>query len=221
MVARNPFDPVFEELSETLPVFPLRGVLLLPGCRLPLNIFEPRYLAMTEAALGEGRLIGMAQPRDPDADLDSSSLYDTGCAGRIVSFSESDDGRYLITLKGVCRFQIAEELEVETPYRRVVPRWDPFREDLKGNRKAKIDRERFIRTVRSYLEALEIRANWKVIEEASDAKLVNSLAMACPFEAGEKQALLEAPTLEDRARTMLTLMEMASASVGEKASKPQ
>lgn len=206
----GPFDTPFAGLPDRLPVFPLSGALLLPRCRLPLNIFEPRYLQMTEDALGADRLIGMVQPVDVSFEVRAPPLLETGCAGRITSFSETDDGRILIILTGVSRFRVAEELEVEAPYRQVVPDWRPFRQDLVEPADGVIDRDRLYASLRVYFEARDLDTNWEVLQGATDENLVNSLAMSCPFDATEKQALLEAEGLSERGELMLSLLDMAA-----------
>ncbi|MGC2525196.1 MAG: LON peptidase substrate-binding domain-containing protein [Stellaceae bacterium] len=197
-------------LCETLPIFPLAGVLLLPRGRLPLNIFEPRYLAMTHDALAGDRLIGMVQPSDPQQPPSGNPpVYPTGCAGRITSFSETDDGRYLITLTGLCRFRIREELPLLSGYRRVVPQWGEFAGDLRTPRQPGFDRERLIRSLRAYFERHQIKAEWEAINSVPSDRLVTSIAMVCPFEPSEKQALLEAGDLDQRAELLTAIVEMA------------
>ena len=220
-MTRGPFDPGFERLPRVIPVFPLTGVLLLPGGRLPLNIFEPRYLAMIRAALGEEyRMIGMIQPREPDPEDNRGTglamrrgvnplLYGVGCAGRITAFGETEDGRYLLTLSGVCRFQIAEELPQKDGYRRVLADYHRFRRDLDEENDATVDRRRLMAALKIYFDHRQIEADWKAIDGAPDDRLVTSLAMSCPFAPSERQALLEAPTLTERADAMITLLEMA------------
>jgi len=213
---RGPFDPSFDELPGVVPIFPLSGVLLLPGGKLPLNIFEPRYLAMTRDALAGDRIIGMIQPAPyreaaPDAaDSPWPPVYPTGCAGRITSFAETDDGRYLITLTGLCRFNLAEELALHPDgYRRVVPDFAPYRQDLEAEADAPIDRPRLCKALRAYFGLQGISVDWEAIEKTGDEKLVTSLAMICPFEPSEKQALLESANLTERCHRMTALMEMA------------
>jgi uncharacterized protein len=197
-------------LCETLPIFPLPGVLLLPRGQLPLNIFEPRYLEMTRDALAGDRLIGMVQPSDPHQPLSGNPpVYPTGCAGRITSFSETEDGRFLIALTGLCRFRIKGELPLEKGYRRIVPQWDEFARDLRSERGPDFDRERLIRGLRAYFERHQIKAEWDAVSSVSGERLVTSIAMVCPFEPSEKQALLEAPDLETRAQLLTTIVEMA------------
>ena len=197
-------------LPSILPIFPLTGVLLLPRGRLPLNIFEPRYLAMTRDALAGERLIGMVQPSDPQAAGDNPPVYPTGCAGRITSFSETDDGRFLITLTGVSRFRIREELPLLEGYRRVVPDWRDFARDLAGDDEPSFDRERLLRGLRAYFQHHRIEADWDAITSVPGERLVTSIAMICPFEPSEKQALLEAPDLGERAQLLTAIVEMAA-----------
>ena len=197
-------------LPSILPIFPLAGVLLLPRGRLPLNIFEPRYLAMTRDALAGERLIGMVQPTDPRVVGDNPPVYPTGCAGRITSFSETDDGRFMITLTGISRFRIREELPLLQGYRRVVPEWHEFARDLESEDQPGFDRDRLLRGLRSYFQHHKIEADWDAITAVPGERLVTSIAMICPFEPNEKQALLEAPDLEERARLLTAIVEMAA-----------
>ena len=194
------------ELPEILPIFPLSGVLLLPGGRLPLNIFEPRYLAMTEAALRGDRLIGMIQPR---GEGDALSLYETGCAGKITHFEETNDGRYLITLTGVARFKVAVELPQQDGFRRIRPDWSPYPKDAEHADHLGIDRGRLHTLLGSYFALEGLSCNWDTIEDTPDNSLITCLAMVCPFDAREKQALLEAGCCKDRAGLFMTLLEMA------------
>ncbi|MCZ6465754.1 MAG: LON peptidase substrate-binding domain-containing protein [Alphaproteobacteria bacterium] len=204
-------SPGPDDLPETIPVFPLPGALLLPHGHLPLNIFEPRYLNLTADALGQGRMMGMVQPvhAEPDPVSDTAELYRTGCLGRITSFAETDDGRFLITLTGVSRFRIAGELESVRGYRRVSARYDAFAHDLQEDADATADRQRLLDAVRAYFQLQGIDTDWAAIKEAPDGALVTSLAMTCPFEPREKQALLECPGLIERGEFLTTLMEMA------------
>jgi len=196
-------------LPSILPIFPLAGVLLLPRGRLPLNIFEPRYLAMTRDALAGERLMGMVQPSDPSARGSEPTVYPTGCAGRITSFSETDDGRFLITLTGICRFRIREELPLLEGYRRVVPEWREFAHDLDSEDEPGFDRDRLLRGLRAYFQQHQIQADWDAIIAVPGERLVTSIAMICPFDPSEKQALLEAPDLDERARLLTAIVEMA------------
>jgi Lon protease-like protein len=198
------------DLPRALPVFPLTGVLLLPRGRLPLNIFEKRYLAMFDDAIGGDRLIGMIQPSDPHSGDMAPPLYSVGCAGRITSFNETGDGRYLVALDGVARFRIGEELPLHRGYRRVIPDWSAYAADLIEDDGA-VDRQRLIELLRAYFRQHQLSANWEAIEQTPDERLVTSLAMICPFEPPEKQALLEAGCLSDRAKLMMSLLEIAIA----------
>lgn len=204
---RQPF--AFDELPRRLPIFPLDGVLLLPGGRLPLHIFEPRYRAMTGDAMAGARVIGMIQPQEAERDGRPPAIYRTGCAGLIDDFSETGDGRYFITLQGLCRFEVLEELPAATPYRQVLVTYARFRRDLERMTRPAIDRARLLAALKGYLHLKEIPADWQAIEAADEAGLINSLAMVCPFAANEKQALLEAGDVPERARVMTALMEMA------------
>lgn len=200
------------DLPEVVPVFPLAAALLLPGGRMPLNIFEPRYLQMVDNAIGGERMIGMIQPA-----LDGALRHDgepeicaVGCMGRITALSETGDGRYLISLQGVCRFRVAEELAVRTPFRQC--RVTPFAADLEEDRGGgEVDRPALLRTFRAYLEANDLQADWESVSRAENAMLVNALSMMAPYGPAEKQALLEAPDLKTRAETLVALTEMALA----------
>jgi Lon protease-like protein len=208
-MGRGPFEPSFAELPTDLPIFPLPGALLLPGGKLPLNIFEKRYLAMTRFALrSASRMIGMIQPRE-EGDEDRPRVYGTGCAGRIVAFSETDDGRYLIALGGVARFRVVRELEMIEGFRRVAADFSAFAADLEDDTETAIDRERLLGALKAYFTQESISANWDAIVQAPDDKLVTTLAMVCPFANQEKQALLESPNLGERSRVMTALIEMA------------
>jgi len=200
-----------EALPEEFPVFPLSGALLLPGGRLPLNIFEPRYLALVEDSLASGRLFGMVQPDKRLARGDTGpGLYRTGCLGRLSAFSETDDGRYLITLTGLIRYSIVEEVEQRRGYRRVRGAFAGFAADLEPAAKAGLgpDRELLLDASRRYFAHAGVDANWQAIGAMSDPVLVVTLSMACPFDPEEKQALLEAPSLLERARVLLALLEI-------------
>jgi Lon protease-like protein len=195
-------------LPGRFPIFPLRGAMLLPGGNLPLNIFEPRYLQMVRDAMQTDRVIGMIQPKTDEAGGMPPPLYQTGCAGRITNFSETEDGRFLITLTGVCRFDVADELEVTTPYRQVVADFDRWRADMQPAPPPEELKGRLCRVLRSYFDRHGIEADWNAIENAPLAGLVTSLCMICPFEPEEKQALLEAGDAERQARLLIALMEM-------------
>ncbi len=207
--------PRRDRLTETIPIFPLSGVLLLPRGLLPLNIFEPRYINMVDDALAGDRLIGMVQPVSACVAGTASEVYRIGCAGRITSFEEADDGRYLITLTGVSRFQVGHELPTLRGYRRVRAEWDPFTGDCNEEEEEGIDRTRLTARLGEYFSRQGISANWEAIRKVSDERLVTSLAMICPFDPPEKQALLEVPTLAERADLLTTLIEMALLGGGQ------
>ena len=216
-MTHSPFDPSFEDLPDILPIFPLAGVLLLPGGTLPLNIFEPRYLKMTADALKtDDRMIGMIQPTgtdDPAAEGSADprpEVYPTGCAGRLVSFTETGDGRYLINLAGAARFRIREELPLVHGYRRVRPDFSDYEDDLEPALPSSIDRAGLKGALEHYFKAQGIDPNWDTIEKMEDRDLVTFLAMGCPFNASEKQALLEADGPEECSQVLLTLLRMAS-----------
>jgi Lon protease-like protein len=204
-------DDRLAHLPAELPIFPLPGVLLLPHGHLPLHIFEPRYLNMVEHALGGSRMIGMIQPSDLVSHPvpDGTKVYEIGCAGRIISFAETDDGGYLITLRGVCRFRIVEELAPVAGYRRISPDFAPFHRDLEEPADDRIDRGRLLDAARVYLHFRDATTDWSAVESASDQMLVNSLAMMCPFEPREKQALLECADFAEQSDMLITLLEMA------------
>ena len=208
------FHPAMDALPEVFPIFPLEGVLLLPRGRLPLNIFEPRYLAMIEDALGAGRMLAMVQPDGTkEASPSGPHLYSVGCLGRISSFSETEDSRMLITLTGVIRCEMASELDMRRGYRRMRGDYDRFVEDLSlEDRSIGIDRQRLLDALRGYFLHRKLEANWDAIKRIPDDMLVVTIAMTCPFEPVEKQALLEAPTVADRAATLLALLQMGAAT---------
>ncbi len=205
------FYPRVENLPAEIAVFPLPGALLLPRGKLPLNIFEPRYLAMTEDALGKGRMFGMIQPDvdQPDGAM-GPALYRVGCLGRMSSFSETEDRHYLITLHGVARFSIVRELEMCRGYRQVRADFSMFGADLQPPDAALADRDAIQAALRDYFTHTGIDANWNAIRRLPDNMLVGTLAMLCPFAPVEKQALLEAATEIERAATLLALLRMGS-----------
>ncbi|TMV21470.1 peptidase S16 [Rhizobium sp. Td3] len=205
-----------DDLPETVPVFPLPGALLLPEGHLPLNIFEPRYLAMIDRALASDRLIGMVQPalHAIDTGTEGGALSSVGCLGRITSFSETGDGRYLISLTGVCRFRLLKEVDAAgKPYRSFVHA--PFIADLSGDYdEDAVDRNNLLRVFRAFLDANQLEADWESVERAGNRVLVNSLSMMSPFGPAEKQALLEAPDLKTRAETLIAITEILLAQGG-------
>lgn len=198
------------DLPDTIPVFPLTGALLLPRARLPLHIFEPRYLQMIEDAMKtKHRLVGMIQPREVPGGTEKR-LHAIGCAGRLTGFSETEDGRYMITLSGISRYRVLQEVQGFTPYRRCQVDWAPFGRDLGGpETDPAFRRELFLGSLSRYFQALELSTDWGSLKEADDELLINSLSMLCPFAAEDKQALLEAPSLPTRRETLVTLVEYA------------
>jgi hypothetical protein len=199
------------DLPDALSVFPLDGAVLLPRSVLPLNIFEPRYLNMVDDALAGSRLIGMIQTRG-SGPAERPELQSVGCAGRLTSFAEAPDGRYLISLTGVCRFAPVEELDAATPYRIVRPAYDAFAADLAPlAAPGGFDSAELLTALRAFLASNDLAADWSSIENAPPESLINSLAMVCPFDAAEKQALLEAATIDDRCATLLTLLRLHAA----------
>ena len=204
------------DLPDTIPLFPLPGSLLLPRARLPLNIFEPRYLAMLDDTMKtEHRLIGMIQPHEGPREVDQDRLHHIGCAGRLIGFQETDDGRYLITLGGVSRFRVQGKIDGFTPYIKAAVSWDDFAADLAGPQTDDaFNRPAFLKTLSKFFDAVKLASDWDSLKEADEELLINSLAMLCPFEPEEKQALLEAPDLKNRRETLVTLMEFALASAG-------
>lgn len=215
-MATNAPYRTLDELPPVIPVFPLTGALLLPRVQLPLNIFEPRYLTMTDDAMKSTRIIGMIQPDESRANPASGpALYSMGCAGRITQFSETGDGRYLITLNGIARFRVVEEMAAAAPYRRCRVDFAPFADDLIPSRgEDAVDRDELLRTLSAFLSANEIEADWKGIREAPTEALVNGLSMMAPYGVREKQALLEAADLKERADILVAVTEMALAKTG-------
>ncbi|MDU8910160.1 LON peptidase substrate-binding domain-containing protein [Aestuariicoccus sp. MJ-SS9] len=200
------------DLPDIIPIFPLPGALLLPRSRLPLHIFEPRYLAMLDDALKtDTRLIGMVQPNAIPGRDGGHGLHRIGCAGRVTQFSETEDGRYMITLGGESRFRVLEEIPGGfSPYRRCKVSWDGFERDRGGaERDTGFDRRRFLDLLDRYFAARDLSADWQTLKEADDELLVNSLSMLLDFNPDEKQALLEAPSLATRRETLVTLIEYA------------
>ena len=198
------------DLPQTIPVFPLPGALMLPRARLPLHIFEPRYLAMLDDVLkSDLRLIGMIQPREVPRGA-SARLHSIGCAGRLTAFSETEDGRYMITLTGASRFRVQREVEGFSPYARCDVDWSGFTRDLgPAERDEGFDRDRFMDLLKRFFDSQGLSTDWDSMKEAEDELLINSLSMLCPFDAEDKQALLEAPSLSTRRETLVTLIEFA------------
>lgn len=199
------------DLPAVIPVFPLPGALLLPRGQMPLNIFEPRYLAMIDDALKSGhRLIGMIQPDGAHPDLEQRPhLYKVGCVGRISQFAESGDGRYLIQLTGIARFRVEDELSVTTAYRQCRVTYAPFADDFIARKgEEAVNRKELLHALTDFLEANNLKADWDGIESAPNEALVNALAMMSPYGSAEKQALLEAPDLKTRAEILVAVTEM-------------
>jgi Lon protease-like protein len=201
-------------LPTRFPVFPLPGAILLPSGNLPLNIFEPRYLQMVKDAMRADKAIGMIQPSGRQSD-DQPELYPVGCAGRITSFESTDDGRYLITLTGVCRFEVVEELTVATPYRQVVASFERWQKDLEPAKPEDSLRPCLTQALKRYFSVHDISVDWHQIELAPLSGLLTSLAMICPFEPSEKQALLEAPDPDRLGQTLVTLLQMGTLTDNE------
>lgn len=197
------------DLPRTIPVFPLAGALLLPQDTLPLNIFEPRYLNMIDDALAGERVIGMIQPAHPDPAR--PPLSEVGTLGKITSFAETEDGRYLITLSGVCRFRVAAELEAGTPYRQINASYDDYADDMRPKSGPwSIDKQRLTAALERYGRHHGFAVDWAVVDKAAPEALVNAVATLCPFDIAAKQHLLEAHTIEDRAAALIALLEIDS-----------
>ena len=211
-MAGLPYYRSVSNLPRAIPIFPLPGALLLPRGSLPLNIFEPRYVSMIEDALKSDRVIGMIQPDEEAEDVGSAHCFEIGCAGRIIQFTETDDGRYLITLIGLARYRMIRELpNSDAGYRLIETDYSAFAEDLKSSGgSGVIERATLITNLKQFFRKKQIDADWEAIEKANDETLVTALAMVCPFQPLEKQALLEARDFLDRARTLATLLQIGS-----------
>jgi Lon protease-like protein len=212
-----------EDLPDVLPVFPLPGALLLPRGQMPLNIFEPRYVAMVDEALRTNRLVGMVQP-NPEAGTPAvPKLFRVGCAGRITQLAETGDGRYLVTLTGIARFRIVEELPTTAPYRLCRAGFEPYRADFEAGAGAEaVDRDAVLKALRDFVQASGLKVDWKSVEEAPNEALVNALCAMSPFGPREKQAMLEAADLKARAEVLVavTQIELARAAAGSGAQAP-
>lgn len=204
-----------DDLPGIIPVFPLSGAVFFARANLPLNIFEPRYLQMVDDAMRTQRIVGMIQPRGEGA---RPALHAVGCAGRITQYGETDDGRMVISLRGICRFRVGEELTVMTPYRQVRADYSAFADDFTETdpkaQEAAFDRRRYLATLRLYLKAIAVQIDWDWVEKAPAEILINAFAMLAPLQPAEKQALLEAGDLKDRTAAAATLMEVAIAEAG-------
>lgn len=197
------------DLPSVVPIFAVAGALLLPGTRLPLTVFEPRYLAMTDDCLGAGRLFGLVQPAPDHASGAAAGLYAVGCLARIVAFGETGDGRYLITGLGLNRFRVAAEIEGRSGYRRVLADYAPYAMDRAGEPNGGFDRRRLMAAVTTYLGRQGLATDLAKLDAAPDGEAVSALAMAAPLSPEEKQALLEAPSVIERAQLMTAMFEMA------------
>ncbi|MCU4178750.1 LON peptidase substrate-binding domain-containing protein [Bosea sp. BH3] len=204
------------DCPEVVPLFPLSGALLLPRGQMPLNVFEPRYLAMVDDALKAGRVIGMIQP-EPETGRQSEipPLLKVGCLGRITQFAETGDGRYIVTLTGISRFRLLDELSVTTAYRQAKVDYSEFAGDFVARiGEEEVDRKGLLKALRSFAKANELKIDWKGVNEAPNEALVNALSMMCPFGPREKQALLEARSLKDRAEVLVAITEIELARGG-------
>ncbi len=207
------------DLPTILPLFPLNGALLLPRGQLPLNIFEPRYLNMIDDVMAGERLVGMIQTRGENLLL--PELARVGCAGRITAYAETSDGRYVVTLTGICRFRLGPELPAGSPYRQARVDWQPYESDLKAESTITgFSREAFLASLRRYLHGRALDLDWETAEAAPPEALVNSLAMALPFDPAEKQALLEADTLEARCRCLTAILQIDAVDPGDEGPPP-
>lgn len=203
------------DLPQTLPLFPLQGAIVLPRGVLALNVFEPRYLNMVDDALAGERLIGMIQPATGEEDEPTPQLSDVGTAGRITAFSEAEDGRYLINLTGVCRFNLGAELKSGLPYRQALVSYDSFAEDFAAPNEHGIDRPALMRSLKTYASLHGFNVDWDSVDQAPTETVINVAAQICPFDATAKQALLETLSLGDRARALVALLEWDAASGDE------
>ena len=196
------------DLPSKLAVFPLTGAVLFPQTQLPLNIFEPRYIQMINEVLSSpNRIMGMIQPNLSKDDPNSKNLKKVGCAGRISSFSETGDGRYLVTLTGLIRFEVAQELDTTTPYRQIITNYENYAQDLKPANTENIDRKSLLVLIKKYLEQRNLLIDWEIIEQSPTEQLINYSGVLVPFEAEEKQLLLETKTLFDRCKTLESLFQ--------------
>src|SRR6185503_16739587 len=198
----------YSDLPHSLPLFPLSGAVLLPRGQLPLNVFEPRYLEMVDYALAGDRLIGMIQPAESEDKVMVPRLTQVGCAGKIVSYRETDDNRYLITLAGICRFRLTGEMQSSTPWRVGFCDFAGFGGDLGQSQDDALPRDRLLKALKAYLTNRDMQADWNSVLTAPGEALINALAMMCPFDPVEKQALLEAADVRQRASTLIALLEI-------------
>lgn len=215
-MSQHPFLLPFEKLPVTLPLFPLPSAIVMPGCQLPLNVFEPRYLNLVTDALGAERLIGMIQPKAGEKNTKEPPLYATGTAGRIVSFSETPDGRLLIVLAGVCRFDLEQEIPTTRGYRRASVIWDRFADDYREKPRSPIPRVELLNKLREFFSIKKLETDWEAIERLDDLMLCNVLTGVLPLDVAERQSLVDAVTLEDRASRLRSLLafEVAESNTG-------
>jgi Lon protease-like protein len=211
-MTRNPFFPKFSDLPDELPIFPLPGAVVMPGVQLPLNIFEPRYLKMVGDALASDHLIGMIQPTSETLGEDVPEIHRIGCAGRITSYSETTDGRIVLVLTGVCRFQVATELAEREGYRRVRADWERFAIDYQASDSDIPDRKGFLASLKTYCALRGVEVPWEDVEQMGDRDLTNLLCAHLPLSPEDKQALIETLATGDRAALMRGLLDMASAA---------
>jgi len=198
----------YSDLPHSLPLFPLSGVLLLTRGQLPLNVFEPRYLEMVDYAMAGDRLIGMIQPAESEGKGAIPRLTQVGCAGKIMTFRETEDNRYLITLNGICRFRLSGEMPAATPWRAGYCDFAAFAGDLAQPRDEDFPRDRLLKALKNYLSSRDMQADWSSVMTAPGEALINALAMMCPFDPAEKQALLEAQGVAQRASALIALLEI-------------
>ena len=204
------FEKNVNELPGIIPIFPLNNVLLLPRCKLPLNLFENRYLHMFDYSLKTSRIIGMIQPNEKESVKNGPNLYNVGCAGKIVAFSQTNDNRYEIVLNGLCRFKVIKETNLLSGFRQAKVDWKFYKDDLDIDQNNKISkRSEFEDKLKDYLKKINVDADWQAIEASSDEDLVNSISMSCPFNKIEKQALLESKSIQDRMKILNSLLEMS------------
>ena len=204
------FENNIKDLPGIIPIFPLNNVLLLPRCKLPLNLFEDRYLHMFDHALSTQRIIGMIQPNEKDSVKNGPNLYEIGCAGKIVAFSQTNDNRYEIVLNGLCRFKVIKETNLLLGFRQAKVSWKFYKHDLDSHSNSNISkRAEFEDKLKHYLKKINIDADWQAIEASSDEDLVNSISMSCPFNKIEKQALLESISIQDRMNVLTSLLDMS------------
>ena len=210
MLVKYKFENSVKDLPGIIPIFPLNNVLLLPRCKLPLNLFEDRYLHMFDHALSAQRIIGMIQPNEKDSVKNGPNLYEIGCAGKIVAFSQTNDNRYEIVLNGLCRFKVIKETNLLLGFRQAKVDWKFYKHDLDSHSNSNISkRSEFEDKLKHYLKKINIDADWQAIEASSDEDLVNSISMSCPFNKIEKQALLESISIQDRMNVLTSLLDMS------------